>query len=129
MERLDARLDQMHLYLSRAAAVPILGVIPAALKAIAGLVESVVGAVIALISLLAFPFTGEKAERAFNWGASHVAHGLARALAGVLFTLPCVSCVIGLRTGGIPIERTDESGYQTKSQGLKEGGWAEYFYA
>ncbi|MCH9627765.1 MAG: hypothetical protein S4CHLAM2_14080 [Chlamydiales bacterium] len=128
MERLDERLEQMHLYLSRATAVPVLGAIPAALKAIAGLVESVVGAVIALISLLVFPLSGRTAERAFNWGVSHVGHGLTRALAALLFVIPCVSCVIGLRTGGIPSSR-NESGIGDATRELEEGSWAKYFYA
>lgn len=86
-------LVEVHSTLSRYSRIPILGMLPVAVKTLAGIVEVAVSAI--FILCLAGPsFISKKSEKLLNISISHITVGITRTVSGIVLAIPFVGLAL-----------------------------------
>jgi len=113
IEKMDTYLDGIHLKLSYASMYPFVGTVPAAAKALIGVIEIVVASLFFVISLIP-SLCSELGRGVLFFSAYHIVKGLIRTCVGVTLAVPILGTIFicGLFTcvsacGGIITFATD----------------------
>lgn len=129
----EMRLPQVENALTVGAAVPILGVVPAAAKIILGIAQVVAGIAFILFDGIMNGLSGlyksYKDEGAASFGARHIVHGLANIAAGAVEAIPLVgtiSLLVRLRKAENIKEFVMEPIAAMESQFIQYKGYKEY---
>ncbi len=100
----EEKLFVTHGLCLRYGAIPLVGVVSAALRLIAGVVEAVVGLVFVAISLCLLLFKPELGKEALAWSGMHVLQGLKRVVTAPLVAIPGLIFCLGMTLSDKNIE-------------------------
>ena len=92
-EQGSAYLKEIHINLSNFAMIPILGSIPAAAKALLGVIEFVAASILFVLALIP-SICSVTARRTLEFSAQHIGRGLIRTVVGSILAVPILGIVL-----------------------------------